>query len=508
MRALLSVSDKRGIVEFAKELENLGVEIISTGGTYKKLKEEGVNVMGISDITGFSECLDGRVKTLHPCVHGGILARRDLEEHMDQLKNMGIGTIDIVVINLYPFKETIKKPRVTFEEVIENIDIGGPAMLRSAGKNHKDVTALCDYRDYNQVIEELRSGEVSLELKNKLALKVFQHTAAYDAMIAEYLRNYMEEELPDNLTITYEKVQDLRYGENSHQKAVYYKEIDSFDGALINARQLHGKELSFNNINDTHGALECLKEFSEPCVVAVKHANPCGVAIGDTLVDAYKKAHDCDPISIFGGIIACNREVDKNTAEEISKIFVEIVIAPKFSKEAMEVLMKKKNIRLLELPNILGKSSKRDIDIKKVSGGILVQDKDNTMIKELDVVTKKEPTEREKRDMEIAMKVVKHTRSNGIVFVKNGMTIGISPGQTNRIWAVENAIKQSNFDMSGAVMASDAFFPFDDCVTAAAEARISGIIQPGGSIRDQDSINKADEFEISMVFSGYRHFKH
>lgn len=508
MRALLSVSDKTGIVEFAKELEALGVEIISTGGTHKKLEEAGVKVIGISDVTGFPECLDGRVKTLHPAVHGGLLARRDVPEHMQQLKDLGIETIDIVAINLYPFKETIMKPDVTLADAIENIDIGGPTMLRSAAKNHKDVAVLCDPADYSKVIDELKGGEISYDLKYRLALKVFQHTAAYDAMISDYLRKQIDAELPDNLTLTFEKVQDLRYGENSHQKGIYYKEIQPFSGALVNAKQLHGKELSFNNINDAQGALGCLKEFTEPAVVAVKHANPCGVAIGETLVEAYKKAYECDPTSIFGGIIACNREVDEATVAEISKIFVEIVIAPGFSQAAMDILTQKKNVRLLELPDIIGQPDKHAIDIKKVGGGLLVQDVDNVLFDELKVVTKKAPTDQEMKDLEIAMKVVKHTRSNAIVFVKDGMTIGIGPGQTNRIWAVQNAIRQSNFDMNGCVMASDAFFPFDDCVTAAGEAGVSAIIQPGGSIRDQESIDKADELGISMIFSGYRHFKH
>ncbi|MEG0729481.1 MAG: bifunctional phosphoribosylaminoimidazolecarboxamide formyltransferase/IMP cyclohydrolase [Anaerovoracaceae bacterium] len=508
MRALISVSDKTGVVEFARELEKLGVEIISTGGTHKKLVDEGINVIGISDVTGFPECLDGRVKTLHPAVHGGLLARRDVKEHMDQIQELGIETIDIVAINLYPFKETIMKPDVTLADAIENIDIGGPTMLRSAAKNHKDVAVICDPSDYGKVIEAIKEDRLDYDLKYRLALKVFQQTAAYDAMISDYLRKEIGEELPQNLTLTFEKVQDLRYGENSHQKGMYYKEIKPFDGALVKAKQLQGKELSYNNINDTEGALGCLKEFTEPAVVAVKHANPCGVAVGETLVEAYKKAHDCDPTSIFGGIIACNREVDLDTANEISKIFVEIIIAPAFTAEAMEVLVKKQNLRLLELPEILAKAPKGTIDIKKVSGGLLVQDSDDILVDELKVVTKKEPTQQELKDMEMAMKVVKHTRSNGIVFVKDGMTIGIGPGQTNRIWAVQNAIKQSNFDMKGCVMASDAFFPFDDCVTAAAEAGATAIIQPGGSIRDQDSIDKADELEVAMVFSGYRHFKH
>ena len=509
MKALLSVSDKTGIVEFAKELEALGVEIISTGGTAKKLQEEGVKVTGISDVTGFPECLDGRVKTLHPAVHGGLLARRDVPEHMKQLEELNIQPIDIVAINLYPFKETIMKPDVTLADAIENIDIGGPTMLRSAAKNHKDVSVICDPADYAMVVEELKKGEkVAYDVNYKLALKVFQHTAAYDAMISDYLRKQIDADLPDNLTLTFEKVQDLRYGENGHQKATYYKEIQPPVGALVNAKQLHGKELSFNNINDTQGALGCLKEFDEPAVVAVKHANPCGVAVGATLCEAYKKAHDCDPVSIFGGIIACNREVDEDTAAEISKIFCEIVIAPSFSQAALDILTQKKNVRLLELPDITAPVEKGVIELKKVSGGLLVQDADTTIYDELKTVTKVEPTEQQKKDMEFAMKVVKHTRSNGIVFVKDGMTIGIGPGQTNRIWAVENAIKQCNFDMKGCVMASDAFFPFDDCVTAAGAAGATAIIQPGGSIRDQESIDKADELGIAMVFSGYRHFKH
>lgn len=546
MRALLSVSDKTGIVEFAKELEKLGVEIVSTGGTHKKLEEAGIKVTGISDVTGFPECLDGRVKTLHPAVHGGLLARRDVPDHMRQLEELGITPIDIVAINLYPFRETIMKPDVTLEDAIENIDIGGPTMLRSSAKNHKDVAVVCDPADYDKVIEELKKGEIPYDLKYRLALKVFQHTASYDAMISEYLRKEIGAPYPDNLTLTFEKVQDLRYGENPHQSAVYYKEIQPFDGALVNAEQLHGKELSFNNINDANGALDTLREFccscgcgcDRPTVVAVKHANPCGVAMGDTLLEAYKKAHDCDPVSIFGGIIAVNRPVDKAVAEEINKIFFEILIAPEFDDDALDVLKQKKNVRLLRLPAIADRGPSDRKDFKKISGGLLMQDADMSLFNvdgplpdqpatdmasgekdesaagtyvcdgKLKVVTKKAPTEEELKSMEMAMKVVKHTKSNGIVFVKGDQTIAIGPGQTNRIWAVENCIKRSLFDIEGSVMASDAFFPFDDCVTAAAEAGVSAIIQPGGSIRDQESIDKADELGIAMVFSGQRHFKH
>ena len=510
MRALISVSDKTGVVDFAKALSELGVEIISTGGTHQRLADNGIKVMGISEVTGFPECLDGRVKTLHPAVHGGILAMRDKPEHMKQLEDLKIETIDIVAINLYPFKETILKSGVTLEEAIENIDIGGPTMLRSAAKNHRDVVVICDPADYKKVIEELKqSNSVSMDTKYRLALKVFQHTAAYDAMISDYLRKQIGAELPDNLTLTFEKVQDLRYGENPHQNACYYKEIQAAEGALVNAVQLHGKELSFNNINDTQGALATLKEFEEPTVVAVKHANPCGVGTGFDILSAYNKAYECDPTSIFGGIVAANRTIDAGTAEEMSKIFLEIVIAPDFTEDALEILTQKKNIRLLKLEGIL-KKVEGQIDIKKVSGGLLVQDTDDILFDEdeMKVVTDRIPTEREMEDMTLAMKVVKHIKSNGIVIAKDNKTLGIGPGQVNRIWAVENAIKQSNFPLQDSVLASDAFFPFDDCVTAAAAAGVTAIIQPGGSVRDEESIKKANELGIAMVFTGVRHFKH
>ncbi|MDD4564046.1 MAG: bifunctional phosphoribosylaminoimidazolecarboxamide formyltransferase/IMP cyclohydrolase [Eubacteriales bacterium] len=511
MRALISVSDKTGVLGFAKELKKLGVNIISTGGTAAKLKEAGVDVIGISEVTDFPECLDGRVKTLHPAVHGGILAMRDNPDHMKQLENLKIETIDIVAINLYPFKETILKPSVKLEDAIENIDIGGPTMLRSAAKNHRDVVVICDPGDYSVVISEIKEkGEVSYETKYRLALKVFRHTAAYDAMIADYLRKEIEGALPDNLTLTFEKVQNLRYGENPHQKAYYYKEVRPYPGAMVNAVQLHGKELSFNNINDTNGALQALKEFEEPTVVAVKHANPCGVGSGKDIYEAYIKAYEADPVSIFGGIVAANRTVDKATAEEINKIFVEIVIAPDFTEDAIAVLTQKKNLRLLKLNDILAKTPKDAFDLKKVSGGILVQEIDHELYsdEDINVVTDRIPTEKEMEDLRFAMKVVKHIKSNGIVIAKEGKTIGIGPGQVNRIWAVENSIKQATDKTEGAVLASDAFFPFDDCVTAAAEAGITAIIQPGGSIRDEDSINKANELGIAMVFTGVRHFKH
>lgn len=510
MRALISVSDKTGVIEFAKELEALGCTIISTGGTHAKIAESGVKVVGISDVTGFPECLDGRVKTLHPAVHGGILAMREKPEHMAQLKDLGIETIDIVAINLYPFKETILKPDVTLPVAIENIDIGGPTMLRSAAKNHKDVVVICDPADYPAVIAELKEkGEVSYDTKYRLALKVFQHTAAYDTMISDYLRKEAGYGLPDNFTMTFEKAQDLRYGENPHQKAWYYKEVKPAAGDLVNAKQLHGKELSFNNINDTNAAIEALREFDEPAVVAVKHANPCGIGTADNIYEAYMKAYNADPVSIFGGIVASNREITAAVAEEISKIFLEIVIAPSFSAEALEIIEKKKNIRILELPAI----SERDpfaYDMKKVNGGLLVQEKDTKLYDPADwkVVTEKEPTEFEKKDMVFGMKVVKNVKSNAIVLVRNGQTIGMGPGQVNRVGALEIAIRQAVEDTNGAVLASDAFFPFDDCVEMAAKAGITAIIQPGGSIRDEDSIKKCNEYGISMVFTGMRHFKH
>ncbi len=492
-------------------MSSLGVKIISTGGTAARLKDNGVDVIGISEVTGFPECLDGRVKTLHPAVHGGILAMREKPEHMQQLADLSIETIDIVAINLYPFKETIMKPDVTLEEAIENIDIGGPTMLRSAAKNHRDVVVVCDPGDYAQIVAELKDkGEVSYDTKFRLALKVFQHTAAYDAMISDYLRKEIGAGLPDNLTLTFEKVQELRYGENPHQKAYYYKEIKPGRGSLVNAEQIHGKELSFNNINDTNGALDTLKEFEEPAVVAVKHANPCGVGTGYDIFDAYGKAYKADPVSIFGGIVAANRTIDEMTAAEINKIFVEIVIAPDFTEEAIAILTQKKNIRLLKLDHITEKAPLDAIDVKKVSGGLLVQDRDHNLFgeTELNIVTDSITTEKEMEDMKFAMKVVKHIKSNGIVLAKDGKTLGIGPGQVNRIWAVENSIRQATESTEGAVLASDAFFPFDDCVTAAAKAGVTAIIQPGGSMNDEDSVRKANELGIAMVFTGVRHFKH
>lgn len=517
MRALISVSDKGGVVEFARALAGLGFEIVSTGGTLAALAGAGVAVTSVSEVTGFPECLGGRVKTLHPAVHGGILAVRDDAEHMAQLEGLGIGTIDLVAINLYPFKETILREDVTLALAVENIDIGGPTMLRSAAKNHRDVVVVCDPADYGAVLAELEAGGagVSYETKYRLALKVFEHTAAYDAMIAAYLRSVKGLPLPDNPTFTYEKVQTLRYGENPHQQAAYYKEVKPWRGALTGAEQLHGKELSFNNIGDTNGALACLREFAEPTVVAVKHANPCGVGSAGSIADAYRRAYEADPVSIFGGIIAANRTVDRETAEEIAKIFAEIVVAPDFSEEALAVLTEKKNLRLLRLADIAEQVPPGSLDIRSVDGGILVQDVDTGLRGEanLRVVTAKQPGERELADMRFAMKVVKHVKSNAIVVAKDGRTLGVGPGQTNRIGAARIALagpdlEEGPRDMTGAVMASDAFFPFEDCVEAAAAAGITAIIQPGGSLKDEDSIRKCDELGLAMVFTGERHFRH
>ncbi|MDR1496349.1 MAG: bifunctional phosphoribosylaminoimidazolecarboxamide formyltransferase/IMP cyclohydrolase [Clostridiales Family XIII bacterium] len=518
-RALISVSDKTGLIEFAKGLTELGWEVISTGGTQRAIAEAGLPVTGVSDVTGFPECLDGRVKTLHPAVHGGILAMRDRPEHMKQLEDLGIDAIDIVAINLYPFKATIMKPGVSLPDAIENIDIGGPTMLRSAAKNHRDVAVVCDPADYGQILNELReTGGLNYEAKYRLALKVFEHTAAYDAMIAEYLRAEKDIPLPDNPTFTYEKIQTLRYGENPQQKASYYREVRPRAGALVNAVQLNGKELSFNNIGDTNGAIAALREFDEPTVVAVKHANPCGVGSADDIFHAYRKAYEADPVSIFGGIIAANRTVDEDTARElieVNKVFAEIVIAPGYTDKALDVLKQKNDLRVLELPELAKRASSGGLDIRSVDGGLLIQDEDATLYdrSKLKVVTDKQPTEKELEDMEFAMKVVKHVKSNAIVVAYDKTTLGIGPGQTNRIGSVEIAIKgagddASSRDINGSVLASDAFFPFDDCVTAAAEAGIKAIIQPGGSIRDDESIRTANEQGIAMVFTGERHFKH
>jgi phosphoribosylaminoimidazolecarboxamide formyltransferase / IMP cyclohydrolase len=511
-RALVSVSDKTGIVELAKQLDSLGIEIISTGGTQKVIKESGINVISVSDITNFPECLDGRVKTLHPNVHAGLLAMRDNPEHMRQIKELGIEPIELVVINLYPFKQTIMKEGVMLKEAIENIDIGGPTMLRAAAKNYQDVVVVVDPDDYEKILDELKdSGEISAKTRFYLAYKVFEHTSNYDTLISTYLRKQIGEDFfPEKLSLTYDKVQEMRYGENPHQRAVFYREAGINRGCLSSAVQLHGKELSFNNINDTNGALDLLKEYDEPTVVAVKHANPCGVASAENIYDAYIRAYEADPVSIFGGIVAANREIDGRTAEELNRIFVEIVIAPSYSKDALDILMRKKNIRILTLEGISEKLPDGTLDMKKVSGGILIQEYNNELMnmENITVPTNKKPDDNEMQDMIFAMKVVKQTKSNAIVLAKGKCTVGVGPGQANRITAAKIAIDYAGEKARGSVLASDAFFPFPDVVEAASEAGITAIIQPGGSIKDQESIDACNRHGISMVFTGMRHFKH
>lgn len=534
-RALVSVSDKAGVVDFCKGLVENGFEIISTGGTAKALKDAGLKVIGISEITGFPECLDGRVKTLHPNVHAGLLAMRSNPEHMAQLEKLNINTIDIVCVNLYPFKATLEKG-ADFATCIENIDIGGPTMIRAAAKNYQDVAVIVDPKDYQKVLDELSSGGVTLETKKYLQYKVFAHTAVYDSLISNYLASQLGIEYPDSVTFAYEKAQDLRYGENPQQSAVFYKEEFTRKGSLPTAKQLWGKELSYNNINDANGALELLKEFgSTPAVVACKHANPCGVGTGKDIHEAYMRAYESDPVSVFGGILAINGEVDAATAEEINKIFIEIVMAPAYSKEALEILEQKKNIRLLQIDEISAKRSPVTKDMKKVYGGLLVQQYDECLIANEDmslfstkakveksilpsgkektvygvgVVTKRAPTKEEIEAMLFNWKVVKHTKSNAIVIGKAGRTTGIGMGQTNRIWAAQQAIAHAGDEASGSVMASDAFFPFPDCVEECIKAGITAIIQPGGSIQDKASVEACDAANIAMVFVGDRHFKH
>ncbi|MDX8289367.1 bifunctional phosphoribosylaminoimidazolecarboxamide formyltransferase/IMP cyclohydrolase [Metabacillus indicus] len=508
-RALVSVSDKEGIIPFAAGLVEQGIEVISTGGTKKLLQENNVKVTGISEVTGFPEIMDGRVKTLHPNIHGGLLAVRSNPDHMKQLEKNSILPIDLVVVNLYPFKETISKKDVTFDDAIENIDIGGPTMLRSAAKNHQDVTVVVDPADYADVLEQIKAEKaVSLAAKQKLAAKVFRHTAAYDALIAEFLTNAVGEEDPETVTYTYEKKQSLRYGENPHQKATFYKKPLSGTVSIAEAVQLHGKELSYNNIKDADAALQIVREFTQPAAVAVKHMNPCGVGTGGTIFEAFTRAYEADPTSIFGGIIALNHEVDADTAHKLHEIFLEIVIAPSFSEEALEILTSKKNLRLLTL-DVLGAEA-QDQQVTSIHGGLLVQDEDTLSFDDAKIMipTRREPSEQEWEDLKLAWKVVKHVKSNAIVLAKNQMTIGVGAGQMNRVGAANIAIEQAGALAKGSAMGSDAFFPMSDTVEAAAKAGVTAIIQPGGSIKDEDSIKKADEYGIAMVFTGVRHFKH
>ncbi|MCL2080584.1 MAG: bifunctional phosphoribosylaminoimidazolecarboxamide formyltransferase/IMP cyclohydrolase [Oscillospiraceae bacterium] len=505
-RAIISVSDKTGVAEFARGLAEKGYEIISTGGTAALLREEGIPVLEAERVTGFPECLDGRVKTLHPLIHGGVLAVRDDPSHMETLEKLGIGEIDIICVNLYPFKDTVAKPNHTLGEAVENIDIGGPSLIRAGAKNYRYVTVVTDAGDYQAVLDTLDGGGAA-ELRFRLAAKAFQHTAAYDAYIAQYLAKAAGlEKFPDRLTLTFEKRQALRYGENSHQDAAYYAGADG--GVCITAAEvLHGKELSYNNINDADGAIEAVLEFAEPCCVAVKHANPCAVATGRDSAEAYARAFAADPVSIFGGILAFNSVVTKECAEDIIKTFIEIVVAPEYTADALETLKTKKNLRILLLPQAAAAAEPQPV-YKMVGGGLLAQDRDDLLLNERRAVTKTRPREEDTADLEFAMKVCKHVKSNAIVLAKDGCTVGIGGGCANRIWAARAAIERAGERANGAVMASDAFFPFGDVVQECAKAGVAAIIQPGGSLNDQLSIDACDECGIPMVFTGVRHFRH
>lgn len=510
-RALISVSDKTGLVAFAQGIVAAGLEIISTGGTKKALDEAGVPSLAIEEVTGFPEMMDGRVKTLHPKIHGGLLGRRDLASHMAAMRSHGITEIDLVVVNLYPFKETIEKPDVTEAEAIENIDIGGPSMLRSGAKNFASVAVVVDPTDYELVLTELQAGGTTLGTRKYLAAKVFRHTAAYDALIAGYLTNAVGDSQPEKMTLTYELKQSLRYGENSHQQAAFYQDALPVSYSIAQAKQLHGKELSYNNIKDADAALRIAREFEAPTVVALKHMNPCGIGTGDTIEAAYDFAYAADPVSIFGGILVANRTIDLATAEKMHQLFLEIIIAPDFTEEAFAVLSKKKNLRLMTL-DFSQKDQSTNNETVSVLGGLLVQEQD--VIKEdpqnWQVVTKRQPTEAELAAMAFAWKAVKHVKSNAIVLANEHQTVGIGAGQMNRVGSVKIAIDQAETAgmMTGAVLASDAFFPMADSVEYAAAHGIKAIIQPGGSIKDQLSIEAADAAGIAMVFTDLRHFRH
>jgi phosphoribosylaminoimidazolecarboxamide formyltransferase / IMP cyclohydrolase len=519
-RAIISVTDKKGIEGFAKELIKFEVEIISTGGTAELLKKAGVPVIGISNYTGFPEMLDGRLKTLHPKIHGGILGKRDNREHTTQMEEHGILPIDMVVVNLYAFEDTVVKG-ASFEDAVENIDIGGPTMIRAGAKNHKDVAVVTDPDDYGMIIDEMKkqSGKMAETTRIYLAKKVFQLTARYDAAISNYLGRIEDglakKEFPDTITMQFKKAQDLRYGENPHQQAVFYKEQnqDAQKPCVANTKQLHGKELSFNNILDLNAAIELVKEFHEPSCVIIKHNNPCGVAMSKKgLLDAYQKALACDNVSAFGGIVAFNRNLDAQTAQDMSSLFLEAIVAPGFDADALKILKDKKNLRLLEIPQFKTYMAETiGYDLKKVNGGLLVQTADIECAHDLKTVTKLAPTDAQLEDLLFAWNVGKHVKSNAIIFAKCSQTIGIGAGQMSRIDSTRLGImkaKDSGFDVKGSVLASDAFFPFRDNVDKAAEAGITAIIQPGGSVKDAEVIKAADENNIAMVFTGIRHFRH
>lgn len=520
-RALISVSNKEGIVEFARRLKEFGVEIISTGGTGKMLRDNGLKVVNISDVTNFPEMMNGRVKTLHPAVHGGILAVRDNEKHMQEIKDENIKAIDLVVCNLYPFAETIAKENVTLEEAIENIDIGGPTMIRSAAKNNEDVAVVVDPADYENILEEMQKsdGGLTKEKKLKLAYKAFRHTAEYDQLIQDYLADIAleeddKEEMPETLLQRYDKQSDLRYGENPHQKAAFYLEREQNEPSISTAEKLSGKAMSFNNYNDTDGALELVKEFSEkPAAAVIKHANPCGMAEANNLKDAFVNAHAGDPLSAFGSIVALNRKLDADTASEIAdeNKFIEVVIAPDYEKKALEILKGRSDkMRILKTGELNINREKPGYSMKKVIGGLLVQDRDLavTAAEDLEVVTENAPTEEQIEDLLFSWKVVKHVKSNAIVMAKDKMVVGVGAGQMSRVDSMIIAGRKAEGRQEGGVVASDAFFPFPDAVEKAAELGVKAIIQPGGSIRDDQVIEACNKLGIAMVFTGKRHFRH
>ncbi len=516
-QALLSVSDKTEIIEFASSLHQMGVKILSTGGTAKLLSESGIPVTEVSDYTGFPEMLDGRVKTLHPKIHGGILGRRDIQDHVETMAKAGIPPIDLVVVNLYPFSQTVAKQGCSLEDAIENIDIGGPTMVRAAAKNYRHVAVLTDPADYGRIVEEMKeqSGALSDATRFDLAKKAFSHTAAYDCAISNYLTSIGPDgekgEFPEQINFNFVKVQGMRYGENPHQQAAFYRDMNMLPGGIANYTQVQGKELSYNNIGDADAAWECVKTFSDPACVIVKHANPCGVAIADTIANAYRLAYATDSTSAFGGIIAFNRELDKETAAAITaNQFVEVIIAPGATRDALEVTAAKQNVRVLTVPLL---DAHNKYDLKRVGGGLLVQSTDalNVGADALRVVTKIKPSDAQLKDLLFAWKVAKYVKSNAIVFCKDGRTLGVGAGQMSRVDSTRIAsIKAENagLDLAGSVVASDAFFPFRDNVDVLAKAGAKAVIQPGGSMRDEEVIAAADEQGISMVFTGFRHFRH
>lgn len=507
MRALVSVFDKENIVEFAKSLIQLDWEIVSTGGTYNKLKESGVDVVSIEDITEFPEILDGRVKTLNPKIHAGILYKRDNENHKKTMDELNLKSFDMIVCNLYPFEKTLKETNDE-SKIIEMIDIGGPSMLRAAAKNFKDVIVVTDKNDYDTIIEKLKDNSIDLSYKKELAKKVFETTFNYDKLIFEYFNKEDNNEFKETLVYDFKKENDLRYGENPHQKAAFYINENLDEKYLANIKKLHGKEISYNNLVDLNAAVKYVKYFDECATVAIKHRNPCGIAIGENPYDSYMKAYECDSESIFGGIVAFNRQVDAKAATEMSKIFLEIIVAPSFTDEAFEILSKKKNIRLIQIDNLCEMENPK-YQINEVLNGIVIQEHDNTFIdeSELEVVTKRKPTEKEMKDLKFAFLCVKAAASNGIVSAKDGATLGIGQGQTKRSWAVEEALDRAGDKIKGAVIASDAFF-FKDTMELLKEYGVKAVIQPGGSIHDKEVIEYGNENDISVVFTHVRHFRH